>query len=144
ALLARLKKTIETIGRSIPIPFSEITRSSLVSPDKFSDLKMNNPNKIKFNIILSLPITNWLFLFLNDTILTKDNVALNPNSTMYHKFSKNMKPFPEAVVHKGKINGNPPADTRAMNRYMVCILCKIISCLLHKNMFSFLKNTIAQ
>jgi hypothetical protein len=57
ALLANTN-TIATIGRNIPIPFSE-TRT--VSPDKFSERYTNNPNKIKFKIIFNLPITNSVF-----------------------------------------------------------------------------------
>jgi hypothetical protein len=55
ALLANTRKTIETIGRNIPIPFSE---TAGVSPDKFSERYTNNPNKIKFNMMFSLPMTN--------------------------------------------------------------------------------------
>ncbi|GEP52427.1 hypothetical protein FNO01nite_30990 [Flavobacterium noncentrifugens] len=55
ALLANTKKTIETIGRNIPIPFSETITAS---PDKFSERYTNNPNKIKFNMIFNLLITN--------------------------------------------------------------------------------------
>jgi hypothetical protein len=55
ALLANTNNTIATIGRNIPIPFSE-TRT--VSPDMFSERYTNNPNKIKFKIIFNLPMTN--------------------------------------------------------------------------------------
>jgi hypothetical protein len=55
ALLDKTNNTIATIGRNIPIPFSE---TAGVSPDKFSERYTNNPNKIKFNMIFNLPITN--------------------------------------------------------------------------------------
>jgi hypothetical protein len=55
ALLAKTNNTIAKTGRNIPIPFSE---TAGVSPDKFSERYTNNPNKIKFNIIFNLPITN--------------------------------------------------------------------------------------
>ena len=43
ALLAKTRNTIEKIGRSIPIPFSE---TSDVSPDNVSDRYKNNPSII--------------------------------------------------------------------------------------------------
>jgi hypothetical protein len=55
ALLAKTKNTIASTGRNIPIPFSE---TAGVSPDRFSERYTNNPNKIKFNMIFNLPITN--------------------------------------------------------------------------------------
>ena len=71
ALLAKTKNTIEKIGKSIPIPFSETT----VSPDKLSDRYTNNPSKIKFNMMLRRPKTNCDCLSLYLKIEIKDNAA---------------------------------------------------------------------
>ena len=84
ALLAKTKNTIEKIGRSIPIPFSE---TSDISPDMFSVRYTNNPSKIKFNMILSRPKTNCDFLFLNIKIAINDNTADPKNNPKYNKSS---------------------------------------------------------
>jgi hypothetical protein len=54
ALLAKTSNTIETKGSISPIPFFD----NATSPDKVIELKISNPNKIKFNIMFNLPKTN--------------------------------------------------------------------------------------
>jgi hypothetical protein len=64
ALLAKTNNTIATIGRNIPIPFSE-TRT--VSPDMFSERYTNNPNKIKFKIMFNANDKLILSFYRNKT-----------------------------------------------------------------------------
>ena len=123
ALLAKTKNTIEKIGRRIPIPFSE----TVVSPDKFSDRYTNNPSKIKFNMMLSRPITNWDFLFLNINIAIKDNNAEPQNKAKYSISSLAKKETPSLFIHKSNTKINPAEIPAAIKRYMVWILWSIIS-----------------
>ena len=82
ALLAKTKNTIDKIGMNIPTPFSEM----LLSPGGISNWYTKNPNKIKFNIMLSRPNTNWNFLFLKLKIENKDNKA-DPKNKLKYKYS---------------------------------------------------------
>ena len=79
ALLANANNTIETIGSSNPIPFSEFA----VSPDTVSNRYINNPSKIKFNIIFKRPNTNWVCLVLNKKIEINDSRADAENRIAY-------------------------------------------------------------
>ena len=69
ALLASTKKTIEMMGSSTPIPFSE----TLISPDKFCAKYTRIPNKIKLIKIANRPKTNCNCLFLNWKIVINWN-----------------------------------------------------------------------
>ncbi len=83
ALLAKTKNTIEKMGRSIPIPFSETS----VSPDKFSDRYTNNPSKIKFNMMLRRPNTNCVCLFLYIDIAINAKAVEPKNNPKYNSWS---------------------------------------------------------
>ena len=54
ALLAKTNNTIEKTGSNRPKPFSE----SLITREKLSNRNMNNPSKIKFNMMFRRPKTN--------------------------------------------------------------------------------------
>ena len=105
ALLAKTKNTIEKIGRSIPIPFSE---TSDVSPDKLSDRYTNNPSKIKFNMMLRRSNTNCVCLFLNIKIAINDNKADPKNNPKYNNSSLAKNSVSFIVVHKLNTKINPP------------------------------------
>jgi len=105
ALLAKTKNTIEKIGKNIPIPFSE---TLAVPPDKFSVRYTNNPNKIKFNMIFNLPMTNCCCLFLCDNMLNKDNVVLKLKRHTYTISLIKKNVLLEASIHNGTIKGNTP------------------------------------
>jgi hypothetical protein len=71
ALLAKTNNTIEITGRNNPIPFSAFSNA----PGKLSSRYTNNPSKIKFNMILRRPKTNWFCLDLNEKTAIIDNKA---------------------------------------------------------------------
>ena len=79
ALLANTNNTIDKIGSSSPIPFSEFA----VSPDTVSNRYINNPSKIKFSMIFKRPKTNWVCLVLNKKIEINDSKADAENKIIY-------------------------------------------------------------
>jgi len=117
ALLAKTSNGIETIGRNIPIPFSETM--SVASPDTLSVRYTNNPNSITFNIIFSLFKTNCLLRFLKLKILITVSIVPAKNKiivlgiNMKYTFSFN------PLYHKGKTKGNTPKAIKARNIYTV-------------------------
>lgn len=109
ALLARTIKTIENKGRIIPIPFSE----TAVSPDNVSDRYTITPSKIKFNMMLRRPNTNWVCLLLYLKIEITDNNADSKNKPMIQTISNAITWLPDALIHIDKAKLSPPETMAA-------------------------------
>jgi hypothetical protein len=114
ALLANTNNTIETIGSSNPIPFSEFA----VSPDKVSNRYINNPSKIKFNIMFKRPNTNWVCLVLNKKTAINDSAADAKNKIIYSSESKAYSTFEPTAV-KDSTWDSPPEHMADNNKYTV-------------------------
>lgn len=115
ALFARTIKTIENKGRIIPIPFSE----TAVSPDNVSDKYTITPSKIKFNMMLRRPNTNWVCLLLYLKIIITDSKADSKNKPIIQMISKAIICVPDMLVHSEKTKLSPPETMAAITKYNV-------------------------
>ncbi len=142
ALFAKTSKTIEIIGKNIPIPFSE----TAVSPDKVCDTYTNTPNKKRFVKILSRPNTNCNFLLLYKNMVTKESIAEMKNAVgiafcnivVVAKRSTE-KTVAFTLFHKLKTKVSPPEIIPTTNKYKDCILCIMFFYWSAKLLFLFLK-----
>ena len=115
ALFARTIKTIENKGRIIPIPFSE----TAVSPDNVSDRYTITPSKIKFNMMLRRPNTNWVCLLLYLKIVINDSKADSKNKPLIQTISNAITLDLEALVQIEKTKLSPPETMAASAKYNV-------------------------
>jgi len=118
ALLAKTKKTMESTGRNIPIPFSEIC----ISPGIIRVQYTKNPSKTKFNIIFKRPKTNWSFRFLNIKIEIRANNPERANRITNQVVSTAKTSISCLVFHKGNQKTTAGFSKTTNIKYRLCTL----------------------